>query len=208
MEINELIETLLSKRGLTSSSEISEFFHPTSPDQISLESSGLSVESVNQALHLIKVHLDADHSIAVYGDYDVDGMCSTAILWETLYSLSKKVFPHIPHRRSEGYGLSKIGIEACLAKDAKLIITVDNGIVAHDQIAFARAQGADVIIIDHHEPGDTLPPANVILHSTKTCAAGLTWFFVRELITHSPSSAVGDSKRGWGRRFSGPRCCL
>lgn len=181
MNIDRLIELLLAKRGLTSSTEIQEFFHPLNPSEIPLESSGLSVQSVSQALQLIKQHIDLAHPIAVYGDYDVDGMCSTALLWETLYRLSKQVFPHIPHRRSEGYGLSRIGIDACLAKGAKLIITVDNGIVAHDQIAYARAQGADVIVIDHHEPDASFPPANVVLHSTRTCAAGLTWFFIREL---------------------------
>lgn len=188
MNLDELINILLANRGLSSAVDIQEFFHPQSPTDIPLSSSGLDPDSVQQAIQLIKHHQENKNPIAVYGDYDVDGLCSTAILWETLYhkTLSPFVFPYIPHRKSEGYGLSQAGIDACLSKGAKLIITVDNGIVAHSQISYARAQGADVIVIDHHEPEtasnspSSLPPANVILHSTKTCAAGLTWFFSRE----------------------------
>jgi len=186
MDSEALISTLLKNRGLTSPSDISEFFNPTNPMDIPLKNVGLSNISVKKSIQLIKHHLDGNSPIAVYGDYDVDGICSTAILWETLHALSPHVFPHIPHRREEGYGLSKKGIDHCLEKKAKLIITVDNGIVAHEQIAYAKSRGAEVIVIDHHEPGLTPPPADAIIHSTATCAAGLTWFFCRELV-NSPS---------------------
>lgn len=198
MDSHALISILLKNRGLTSPSDIEEFFHPTDPLKIPLSKVGLSSGQVEQAIQLIKHHLKAGNRIAVFGDYDVDGICSTAILWETLHKISSNVFPHIPHRREEGYGLSQKGIDHCLKENAKLIITVDNGIVAHDQISYIKKQGADVIIIDHHEPGDTLPQADGVIHSTATCAAGLTWFFCRELVNSNKNSPLFDKERGWG----------
>ncbi|TSC87809.1 MAG: single-stranded-DNA-specific exonuclease [Microgenomates group bacterium Gr01-1014_16] len=171
----EIIQKLLAARGLKSKKSVDEFFHPVHPSEIK------SPFDPEPAIKLIKSHIKKGNKIAIYGDYDVDGICSTAILWETLYQDYKNVFPHIPHRREEGYGLSIAGIDHCLSQGAKLIITVDNGIVAHDQIKYCRDQGCDIIIIDHHEKSDQLPNANVILHSTNTCAAGLTWFFCRDL---------------------------
>ena len=170
----EIIQKLLANRGLKSKKDIDEFFRPVHPKDIK------SPFDSKSAIKLIKSHIKKNHKIAIYGDYDVDGICSTAILWETLYAGYKNVFPHIPHRREEGYGLSTTGIDHCLNQGAKLIITVDNGIVAHEQIKYCRDQGCDIIIIDHHEVGESLPSANIILHSTTTCAAGLTWFFCRD----------------------------
>lgn len=170
----EIIRKLLKNRGLTSKKSVAEFFHPTHPQDIK------SPFDPSPAIKLINSHIKKGNKIAIYGDYDVDGICSTAILWETLYAGYKNVFPHIPHRREEGYGLSIAGIDHCLSQGAKLIITVDNGIVAYDQVEYCRKKGCDILIIDHHEANDQKLTANVILHSTSTCAAGLTWFFCRD----------------------------
>jgi single-stranded-DNA-specific exonuclease len=174
MDQDKLINTLLANRGLTKPEEIAEFFHPTTPDQI------VSPFNSDPAIRLIKSHIKKGNKIAIYGDYDVDGICSTAILWETLYGQYKNVLPHIPHRESEGYGLSTKGIDHCLQQGAKLIIAVDNGIVAHSEIKYCQAKDCDIIIIDHHEPGKSLPTPNVLLHSTSTCAAALAWLFCRD----------------------------
>jgi single-stranded-DNA-specific exonuclease len=128
----------------------------------------------------------------LYGDYDVDGVCATAILWETLHPLSSQIKPFIPHREKDGYGLSQSGIDACLSQGAKLIITLDNGIVAHEQIAYCRQQGCDVVIIDHHTISDNLPDANFVLHSTSCSAAGLAWFFSRDFIQLSHLSPASS----------------
>src|SRR3989344_8885849 len=176
MTEDQIIQKLLNNRGLTSKKAVDEFFHPVHPSEIK------SPFDPKPAIKLIKSHIKKGNKIAIYGDYDVDGICSTAILWETLYAGYKNVFPHIPHRREEGYGLSLAGIDHCLAQGAKLIITVDNGIVAHEQIKYCRNKDCDIITIDHHEVGDSLPPANATLHSTSTCAAGLTWFFCRDFL--------------------------
>lgn len=167
---------MLQKRGIITPEQITEFFAPTNPEEITSPfDSGL-------AINLIKKHIQSGNKIAIYGDYDVDGICSTAIAWETLHKDYANVFPHIPHRESEGYGLSTKGIDHCLFEGAKLIIAVDNGIVAHEQINYCRSKKCDIIIIDHHEVGEALPDANVVLHSTSTCAAGLTWLFCRDYL--------------------------
>ena len=185
----EIIQKLLAARDLKSKKAIDKFFHPVHPADIK------SPFDPKPAIKLIKSHIKKGNKIAIYGDYDVDGICSTAILWETLYAGYKNVFPHIPHRREEGYGLSLAGIDHCLAQGAKLIITVDNGIVAHEQIKYCRNKDCDIITIDHHEVGDSLPPANATLHSTSTCAAGLTWFFCRDFLKVLPSPEL---RRGAG----------
>lgn len=174
MLISDIIETLLSNRGLTDDSARQLFFHPTPPDKLP------SPFDSSPAIDLINLHIMQHDPIFVYGDYDVDGICSTAILWETLHANYANVLPFIPHREKDGYGLSTSGLDQCLAKGAKLIITVDNGIVAHEQIAYCRSRGCDIVVIDHHEPVDTLPKANALLHSTTSCAAGLTWLFCRD----------------------------
>ncbi len=180
MQVSEIIAHLLEKRGINTPEGISEFLNPRHPSEFSLAEVGLSKRHISQAVQLVKFHIASGDKIAIYGDYDVDGITSTAILWETLYHVSPHVFPHIPHRRIEGYGLTKKGIDHCLSQGAKLIITVDNGITAREEIAYCRSNGCDTIIVDHHSPPDQLPNANCIVHSTSTSAAGLSWIFARE----------------------------
>ncbi len=181
----DIVKTLLANRGLKTKKAIEEFFHPTRPEDLK------SPFGSKPAIRLIKSHIKKGHKIAIYGDYDVDGLCSTAILWETLYSTYKNVFPHIPHRESEGYGLSIKGIDHCLEQGAKLIIAVDNGIVAHEQVKYCRDKKCDIIIIDHHEPGAPLN-TKYLIHNTGSCAAGLTWFFCRDylLTNHEPTNQL------------------
>jgi len=177
MDIDSVSKKLLKNRGLITDKQIQDFFSPIQPQDIK------SPFDSSPAIELINLHIKAGNAIAIYGDYDVDGICSTAILWETLHKNYANVFPHIPHRESEGYGLSIKGMDACLEKGAKLIIAVDNGIVAIKEAEYCRAHNCDLIIIDHHEKTDKLPDANVILHSIETCAAGLSWFFCRDYLS-------------------------
>jgi single-stranded-DNA-specific exonuclease len=175
--IEEIISILLSNRKV--SEDPNSFLDPISPNSIPLSDMGINEDSVIAGWNLIRKHMQMGNNIAIYGDYDVDGVCSTAILWETIYREYRNVFPHIPHRESEGYGLSITGIDICISKGAKLIVALDNGIVAHKQIDYAKSRGLDVIVIDHHQEKDTLPAAEVLIHSKRTCAAALTWAFVR-----------------------------
>ncbi|OGM05821.1 single-stranded-DNA-specific exonuclease RecJ, partial [Candidatus Woesebacteria bacterium GWB1_43_5] len=121
-----------------------------------------------------------------YGDYDADGICATAVLWEALYALGADITPYIPERFSEGYGLNAKSVQSLKlkTKNLKLIITVDNGIVANEGVKTAKRLGIDVIITDHHQksnPPAVGPKAHSIIHTTATSGSGLAWFLAREL---------------------------
>ena len=101
--------------------------------------------------------------IVVYGDYDVDGATSTALAVRILKRLGAEVDWFVPHRQEHGYGLSLAGLKA-LGRKPDVILTVDNGISSHEAVAAANAQGIDVIVTDHHTPGDTLPDAVAVIN--------------------------------------------
>ena len=102
--------------------------------------------------------------IAVYGDYDVDGVSGTALLMRVLRFIGADCDYYLPHRLTEGYGVSGSGVRQIADSGAKLIITVDCGITAIDEITLAQGRGIDVIITDHHEPKETLPPAFALIN--------------------------------------------
>jgi len=101
--------------------------------------------------------------IAVYGDYDVDGVTATAILYLFLRKAGAEVIPYLPHRLREGYGLNRQTVEALAGQGVRLIITVDCGISDHLEITAANRLGMDVIVTDHHEPGSHRPPALAVI---------------------------------------------
>ncbi|MGK2878918.1 MAG: single-stranded-DNA-specific exonuclease RecJ [Solirubrobacterales bacterium] len=114
------------------------------------------------AAEFIAEHLRKKTRIAVHGDYDVDGVCSTAILVRALAALGADVTWHVPSRFEEGYGLSRKSIERLAADDVGLIIAVDCGIGSVAEVAIARELGVDVVICDHHTIGDELPDAPIV----------------------------------------------
>lgn len=103
-------------------------------------------------------------TILVYGDYDADGILATSILKYAFLKRGVEVFTMIPSRYKDGYGLSKKVLDRVFKRKIDLIITVDNGISAHEAVSYAKAQGIDVLVSDHHEIGETLPEATAILH--------------------------------------------
>jgi single-stranded-DNA-specific exonuclease len=138
----------------------------------------LTLPGVPAAVELIRGHLTRGSRIAVFGDYDVDGVCSTAILVRTLRSLGADPVWELPSRFDEGYGLSTPAVERLAGRGVGLLVTVDCGITAVEQVAAARAAGLDVIVSDHHRPGDDLPEC-VLVHpalgeygTPELCAAG------------------------------------
>ncbi len=182
LRIEKNIEILLKNRRLTSQKEIDEFLHP-SLDEITAEKVGIDKKQLKKALTRIKKAMKEKEQIVIFGDYDVDGITATAILWETLNSMSATAIPYIPNRFEEGYGLSVIGITNLESQitNTKLIITVDNGIVANEAVDFANSHGIDVIITDHHTIGEKLPNAHAIVHTTKLCGAGIAYAVAQEL---------------------------
>ena len=179
----QIIKTLLKNRGIKTEREEKEFFHPTDPRKIKLKAFEISDESVKKAIARIKRAKKNKEFVVVYGDYDADGITATAIMWEALHSFGLDVLPHIPDRFEEGYGINAKSVNnlKLRIKNLKLIVTVDNGIVAYEGIRKAKELGIDVIIVDHHQKGEERNHAFSIVHSTLVCGSALTWFFVKEL---------------------------
>ena len=139
----------------------------------------LTLPGVPAACELILAHLRRGSRIAVFGDYDVDGVCSTAILVRTLRTLGGDPVWELPSRFDEGYGLSTAAVERLAERGVGLLVTVDCGITAVEQVAAARAAGLDVVVTDHHRPGEALPDC-VVVHPAlgeypcpELCAAGV-----------------------------------
>jgi single-stranded-DNA-specific exonuclease len=185
---DDLIEQLLSNRGINSKKEIEDFLNP---DLKNFEND-LQIPGIETAKERILQAIKNQELIIVYGDYDADGVCGTAVLYHGLTSLGAKVLPYIPHREKEGYGLSKFGLDAVSQKGAKLVITVDNGIVSLEPAEYAKSLGLDLIITDHHVPLDTLPKALSIVHSTKMCGAAVGWCLVKQLVDEEQSMELLD----------------
>ncbi len=175
---DDLTTQLLINRGISKLKQDS-FFNP----QIADFAKDLEIPNIDQASKRILTAIKENELIIVYGDYDVDGICASAILYKSLTSLGAKVLPYIPHREKEGYGLSRLGLESAKSSGASLVITVDCGIVAFEQAKFAKELGLDLIITDHHLPQENLPEAYEIVHSTKMCGAGVAWCLISNLIT-------------------------
>jgi single-stranded-DNA-specific exonuclease len=110
---------------------------------------------------------DARETVLVHGDYDVDGICSTALLVRALRRMGLRAEPFVPHRLRDGYDLTTAGVAAARAAGATLILTCDCGIVAHDAVRAARAAGIDVVVTDHHTPGAELPDAVAVVNPNR-----------------------------------------
>ena len=203
--IKGITKILLSNRGIKTKKEIEDFLNP-SLENTTVKSVGIDSKELKKALAKIQKAIKNKEQIVVFGDYDVDGISGTAILWETLRLSAdwriaqgkpyENVFPYIPHRIDEGYGLSIKGIQNVQDKyrNVKLIITVDNGIVANKAVDFANEQGIDVIITDHHVLSKTKPKALSIVHTTKLCGTGVAYLLSR-VILNSFQDPKRESKK-------------
>jgi len=180
----EIIGVLLANRGLKTKREQEEFLSPTNPEKFTAEDLGIDNKEIKKAIKRVNEAIKKNESIIVYGDYDADGICATAILWETLYKLTKNVLPYIPERVSEGYGLNKGSIIQLKTKDPqlKLIITVDHGITAAEKIKEAKKLGIDIIVCDHHQLSTEKPKCAAVVHTDKICAAAIAWFLAKEIL--------------------------
>ena len=153
--IAPLVARIMVAHGISSVEEGRLFLTP------SLErdwADPLIIPGMYEAAARVERALDAGESIAVFGDFDVDGITSTCLLTEALRTLGARVTPFIPHRFDEGYGLSQAALDRVIDTCApNLIITVDNGIAARDEVAYLAERGIDLVVTDHHEPSDMVP---------------------------------------------------
>ncbi len=124
--------------------------------------------SIYNAISRIRNAIKAKELIVVYGDFDADGVTSTALMVQTLHALNANVEPYIPHRVDEGYGLNSAALAGLRKRGAKLIITVDCGIRSVAEVDDGRAYGLDIIVTDHHSIGSQLPAANALINPKLT----------------------------------------
>ncbi|MEK4486577.1 single-stranded-DNA-specific exonuclease RecJ [Psychrobacillus sp. FSL H8-0484] len=160
LNIQKVCAKVLVSRGFENVEDAKNFLHVTEEhihNPFLLNGMDDLVERVQQAI-------DAEERIMVYGDYDADGITSTTVMMKTLESLGADVIFKIPNRFIDGYGPSERLFQEAFDEGVKLIITVDNGISGLKQIQFAKELGMDVIVTDHHEPGEELPIADIIIH--------------------------------------------
>ena len=156
-----ILAQVLINRGVETPQAVEAFLHPES---LALPSPLEEFPDLALSLELLEQAIRGEDKITICGDYDADGMTSTALLIRALKSLGAKVDYAIPSRMSEGYGINKRMVEDFAAEGVGLILTVDNGIAAYEAIALARERGLSVIITDHHDLPPQLPLANAILN--------------------------------------------
>ena len=175
---------ILFKNRHISSQNITEFLKPTSPNNFPAKDFGINQTKLNQAVKIIKENIKAGNNILIYGDYDVDGITATAILWQVLYAKQAKVLPFVPDRSADGYGIKADSFFKFEAKNNlkfDLLITVDNGIVAAKELQKIIKTGTKVIVIDHHVANSPLPKSIITVHSTKVSGSVLSWIVAKEI---------------------------
>ena len=160
INVPRVIAQILLNRGVGTFDEARFFLKPTMDD---LHNPFL-MAGMEQAIERIASAIEKNEHIMIFGDYDVDGTTSTTLLYLTIKLLTDQVSYFIPDRLKEGYGLSLYGIQVAKERGAGLILAVDCGITANKEVDQARLMGIDVIIIDHHVPGETLPDAVAVLN--------------------------------------------
>lgn len=193
-QVPSLIARILDARGLWGLENVTEFLSPALAnihDPFLLKDMEAAVDRIRQAM-------ERQEKICVYGDYDVDGITSTAILKTTFAFLGVDVETYIPHRLTEGYGLRPESVRHLAERGVELLITVDNGITAVEAVGHARELGLDVIITDHHQPGPEIPDALAVINPKQAdcgypfpelCGAGLAFKLAHALLRRCADDA-------------------
>ena len=154
-----LLSTVLAARGITSPEEAAEFLDR----ERHLTISPMRMRDMDKAVSRIQRAISDGETIAVFGDYDVDGITSTVLLLDYLKNCGAHCLRYIPRRIEDGYGLSKEAIQGLHDQGASLMITVDCGITGNEEVDFANSLGMDVVVTDHHECKETLPNAVAVV---------------------------------------------
>ncbi len=160
LKISPLVAQVLINREITDAQTGGRFLSPKLTDLIDPE----QMPGIGPAVQRLKQAVDGREKITIYGDYDVDGITGVSILWQVLTLLGANVDYYIPHRIDEGYGLNADAIESLARSGTQLMVTVDCGITAVNSAELAGRLGLDVIITDHHQPGQELPRTAAAVH--------------------------------------------
>jgi len=185
LDLHPLAAAMLRRRGVTTVEAARRFLHPSLDDL----SDPLALPEMPGAVERVALALAAGQSIAVHGDYDVDGISATAILVRGLRALGGDPGWYLPHRFQDGYGLGLRAVEALAARGAQVLIAADCGITATESVGRARALGCDVLVLDHHVPTAERPEATIVAPprgsgTAPFCAAGLAFAFILALGRH------------------------
>ncbi|MBC7878841.1 MAG: single-stranded-DNA-specific exonuclease RecJ [Anaerolineales bacterium] len=195
LNLPPLIAQTLLRRGISSPEEAEAFLHPEKVLSTSFPNIESAVEIINMAIR-------KGEMICVWGDFDVDGQTSTALLVQTLQMLGANVVYYIPIRGKESHGVHIESLTPIIDNGAKLILTCDTGITAHEAIEYANSRGVDVIVTDHHDVGETLPNAKAIInpkllpenHPLKNLAGVGVAYKLAEALIGARESGLGDSE--------------
>ena len=157
-ELPMLVAMLLDIRGITDGRDIEEFLYGEV-----LAASPFEIKDMDKAARRVQDAIESGERICVYGDFDADGVTSTALLYSYLSDVGADVIYYIPSRETEGYGMNKDAVTKIYQNGVKLIITVDNGIAAADEVAYANSLGIDTVVTDHHAVPEVLPDAVAVI---------------------------------------------
>ncbi len=193
LNVDRLVAELLVDRGVETYDEAKQFFRPSLED---LHDPFL-MKDMDRAVARIEKAIANNENIMVYGDYDVDGTTSVALMSSYLKTLSTQIATYIPDRYDEGYGVSYKGIDYAHDNDVSLIVALDCGIKAIEKIEYAKSKGVDFIICDHHRPGDKIPDAVAVLDPKREdceypckelCGCGVGFKLIQGLARHQNQS--------------------
>ncbi len=157
--VTESLSNLMVQRNITTADEAQSFFKPS----LDYLHDPFLMKDMNIAVERISTAVKKNEKILVYGDYDVDGTTAVALMYSFLKDQYSNVEFYIPDRYKEGYGVSIAGLDFAYQNNCKVVITLDCGIKAVEKVKYARSKGLDVIICDHHYPGDEIPKAVAVL---------------------------------------------
>jgi len=198
LSISLILTEILVSRGIDTFEKARTFFRPSLEDL----HDPFIMDQMDAAVKRISIAILNNEHIVVFGDYDVDGTDSTAMLWKFLKDAGANVSYFIPDRIKDGYGISTAGIDHVRDTGAKLLIAVDCGITAVQQTEYARSNSIDVIICDHHEPGNEIPNAAAVLDALKPscsypfkylCGCGVAFKLIQALVASEPiRSKLGE----------------
>lgn len=160
LDISRLTATIVAQKGYTDAESAYQYLSPS----IEQLHDPMLLHDMDKAVERLQEAAFGGEKIVIYGDYDLDGLTSTAVMYEALAILGADVSYYIPNRFNDGYGPNKAVYQKLIQDGAQLIVTVDNGVTGYDAVNCAKALGVDVIITDHHELAPTLPEAYAIVH--------------------------------------------
>lgn len=193
--ISSLVAACLVNRGIVTTEAADAFLDP----RLKSLSDPMILPDIRLAIDRLFLARERNEPLVIFGDYDVDGVTSTAILTEVFTALGWQCSQYLPHRRDEGYGLSQAGVENCLARHpTSLLLAVDCGSTAVDPIAWLNSRGVDVLVLDHHQLSDPLPPALALVNPLRSpdaasapfCSAGLAFKLAHALVKHGRESGL------------------